>query len=147
MRNAWAILVIKRNLALAAAGWVLVCAGASNASSATIDSALIGAWTTYATDCNKLFDRSGGAVSLRTPIDKFAQAVIIDPQKIRTPASICRVKTVQRQNNAFTIDAECQDSISYTPASLRVKLQAPGTIVYSPSGDPVLDTTLVRCVR
>ena len=113
----------------------------------TIDGALLGAWTTYAADCSKLFDRSGGAISLRSPIDKFAQAVIIDHQQIRTPASVCRVQNVQHAGNAFTIGAECQDSISFTPTTLRVKLQSPGTIVYSPSGDPALDTTLVRCGR
>ena len=139
--------VIKRNLAFAAAGWVFVCVGATSARADAIDSALLGAWTTYAADCNKLFDRRGGAVALRSPIDKFAQAVIIDPRQIRTPASICRVKTVQKADNAFTINAECEDSISYTPVTMRVKLQAPGTLVYSPSGDPALDTTLVRCVR
>lgn len=139
--------MIRRNLALAATGWFIACASASAAHADAIDGALLGAWTTYATDCKRLFDGSGGAISLRSPIDKFAQAVIISPQQVRTPASICRVESVKRAGNAFTIMGECQDLISFTPATLRVKLQSPGTIVYSPSGDPALDTTLVRCGR
>jgi hypothetical protein len=52
---------------------------------------------------------------------------------------------VTRENGAIRIDGECNDTISYTPQTVRIKVSGPGQITYSPSGDPVLDTTLVRC--
>lgn len=132
-------------MAAAMTGWVALGALASAAHANSIDRGLVGAWTTYATDCEKIFQWRGSAVSFRQPIDKFAQAVIIEPQQIQSPAYICSVGTVKRDEKGYTITGECKDSISYTPANLHIRIQSPNTMVYSPSADPALDTTLVKC--
>ena len=46
---------------------------------------LVGAWASSAQDCNRLFQRKGRAIKYRQPIDQFAQAAIVEPQRIRTP--------------------------------------------------------------
>ena len=53
---------------------------------------LAGAWTSSAADCNKLFQRRGSAVAYRQPVDQFAQAAIIESQRIRLPTGVCRLQ-------------------------------------------------------
>jgi hypothetical protein len=112
---------------------------------ATIDSGLFGAWTTSEADCKRLFVRSGGGLAFRQPVDKFAQAAIIEPQQIRLPASVCRVENVTHETGATKIAAECHDTISYTAQTVTIRMKSPGEIVYSPTGDSALDTSLVKC--
>jgi hypothetical protein len=132
--------------------WVAILAGAAGltgpaaaASAGSLDSSLVGAWAASAGDCQRLFQRSGKGIVFRQPVDKFAQAAIIDPGQIRSTSSTCRIAKVTREKGSIRIDGECNDTISYTPQTLRIKVQGPGQITYSPSGDPALDTALVMC--
>ncbi len=111
----------------------------------TLDSSLIGAWTASAPDCPKIFQRLGGALAFRQPVDKFAQAAIIAPQQILLPSGPCRVQGVSHENGAIKVSTECSNSISYTSQTVQIKVKSGGEIVYSPTGDTSLDTTLVKC--
>ena len=122
---------------------MLIAGGAGRAD--TLDSSLSGAWTTTAADCSRLFERRGGAPSYRQPVDKFAQAAIIAPGEILSPASACHVQSVSHENGVIKITANCNDSISFTTQTVQIKVRSAGEIVYSPTGDPALDTTLIRC--
>lgn len=126
-------------------GVVSLIAGQSVSFAGSIDSHLVGAWTTSETDCKRLFVRSGAGFAFRQPVDKFAQAAIITPQEIRAPASVCRVQKVERGNGALKVTAECNDSISYMIQTVQIKPKEDGQIVYSPTGDAALDTTLIKC--
>jgi HlyD family secretion protein len=106
---------------------------------------LAGAWTPSAADCNKLFQRRGGALTYRQPVDKFAQAAIIDSQRIRLPTSICRLERASRKSGALEVSGECQDSISYTSRTAYIKLRSKNEIVFNPNGDSALDTSMTRC--
>ena len=48
-------------------------------------------------------------------------------------------------NGVIKITADCNDSISYTTQTVEIKVKSTGEIVYSPTGDPALDTTLIKC--
>ena len=62
---------------------------------------LAGAWTQSAADCNKLFQRRGSALTYRQPVDKFAQAAIIESQRIRLPTGVCQLERAsQRRRSA-----------------------------------------------
>ena len=106
---------------------------------------LTGAWTPSAADCNKLFQRRGRALTYRQPVDKFAQAAIIESQRIRLPTSICRLERASHEGGALEVSGECQDSISYTSQSVYVKVRSKNEIVFNPNGDPALDTSMTRC--
>ena len=106
---------------------------------------LAGAWTRSAADCNKLFQRRGSAVAYRQPVDQFAQAAIIELQRIRLPTSICRLERASHEGGALKVSGECQDSISYTSQTAYVKLRSKNEIVFNPNGDPALDTSMTRC--
>jgi hypothetical protein len=125
-------------------GFVALIA-ATVCSADSLDAHLVGAWTTSKADCARLFQRQGGAVAYRQPVDKFAQAAIISAQQIRLPSNSCRVQSVSHQSSVIKITADCNDSISYTTQTVQIKMGSGGEIVYSPTGDPALDTTLVRC--
>jgi len=126
-------------------GFAAALAGATAAFADALDPILNGAWTTSAPDCSKLFQRRGGVVVYRQPVDRFAQAAIIGPQQIVLPSSVCRVQGVSHENGAIKVSAECSDSISYTHQTVQIKVSSAGQIVYSPTGDPALDTTLIKC--
>ncbi len=106
---------------------------------------LTGAWASSEADCAKLFQRRGKALAYRQPVDKFAQAAIVESQRIRLPSAVCQVESASREGGALKLNAECQDSISYTSRTVHVKLRSDTEIFYSPTGDPVLGTTLMKC--
>jgi HlyD family secretion protein len=106
---------------------------------------LAGAWTQSAADCKKLFQRRGSAVAYRQPVDRFAQAAIIESQRIRLPTGVCRLERASHESGALKVSGECQDSISYTSRTAYVKLRSKNEIVFNPNGDPALDTSMTRC--
>ena len=106
---------------------------------------LKGAWAQSTNDCKKLFQRRGSVLTYRQPVDQFAQAVIIESQRIRLPKGLCRLERASREGGALKVSGECQDSISYTPQTAYVKLRTKDEIVFNPNGDPALNTTMMRC--
>jgi HlyD family secretion protein len=106
---------------------------------------LTGAWAQSTDDCKKLFQRRGGAAAFRQPADKFAEAAIIESQRIRLPSGVCRLERASREGGALRVSGECQDSISYGSQTAYVKLRSKNEIVWNPSGDPGLSTSMVRC--
>jgi hypothetical protein len=124
---------------------VVLMAGLAVCRADQLDSSLTGAWAASAADCARLFQSHGGAPAFRQPVDKFAQAAIIAPQQIVTPSSTCRLRRVSHVNGAIKVDADCNDSISYTTETVQITIRSAGEIVYSPTGDPELATTLIRC--
>jgi HlyD family secretion protein len=106
---------------------------------------LAGAWAPSGTDCNRLFQRRGSAVAYRQPVDQFAQAAIIESQRIRLPTGICRLERASHEGGALEVSGQCQDSISYTSQTAYIKLKSKNEIVFNPNGDPALDTSMTRC--
>jgi hypothetical protein len=99
-----------RNTILGSISVLALIAGGTVCFADAIDSRLVGAWAPSASDCARLFQRRGGVLSYRQPVDKFAQAALIEPQHILGPASTCRVRNVavpemisQCQSNATTL--------------------------------------------
>jgi hypothetical protein len=132
----------RSRIALALAmGFAALAESAGACQADALDAMLFGSWTTTAADCARLF--AGRA--FRQPIDKFAQATIIEPGRIVTPSNDCRIQSVSHDAGVVKLTAECNDSISFTPQTAQIKIKSGGEIVYSPTGDPALDTTLVKC--
>ena len=106
---------------------------------------LVGAWAPSTEDCDRLFQRRGKALTYRQPVDKFAQAAIVESQQIRLPSAVCRLETATREGGALRLSADCQDSISYTSRTVYIKLRSDTELSYSATGDPVLATALTKC--
>ena len=107
---------------------------------------LVGTWAYSAEDCARLFQRSGGGWAYRQPVDKFAQAAIVElTKKILLPSAICRIEGASEAEGALKVSADCEDSISYTSRSVMIALRSATELVYSASGDPALATTLKKC--
>ena len=130
-----------------AIGLLTLIGGGSVGLADSLDARLAGAWATSNADCARLFQRRGGTLTFRQPVDKFAQAAIIGPQTILAPSSSCRVQSVSREKDAIKVNAECNDTISFRQESVSIKVQPSGEIVYSPTGDPALATTLIKCAK
>ena len=107
---------------------------------------LVGTWAYSPADCERLFERRGGGWAYRQPVDKFAQAAIVEsPKRILLPSAICRIDGASNVEGALKVSADCQDSISYTPRSVMIALRSATELIYSASGDPALATTLKKC--
>ena len=107
---------------------------------------LVGTWAYSAADCERLFQRRGGRWAYRQPVDKFAQAAIVEsPKKILLPSAICRIDGAREAEGMLKVSADCEDSISYTPRSVMIALRSPTELIYSASGDAALATTLKKC--
>jgi hypothetical protein len=104
---------------------------------------LVGTWAYSAADCERLFQRRGGRWAYREPVDKFAQAAIVESQKrILLPSAICRIDGASEAEGALKVSADCEDSISYTSRSVVIALRSATELIYSASGDSALATTL-----
>ena len=106
---------------------------------------LTGAWAYSRADCDKLFQRRGKALAYRQPVDQFARAAIVEPQRIRLPSATCQLEGASQDGGALKVSADCQDSISHTSRTVYIKFKSDNEVTYSPTGDPVLATTLMRC--
>jgi hypothetical protein len=107
---------------------------------------LVGTWAYSPADCERLFQRRAGGWAYRQPVDKFAQAAIVESQKrILLPSAICRIDGASEAEGALKVSADCEDSISYTSRSVMISLRSPTELIYSASGDPALATTLKKC--
>ena len=106
---------------------------------------LTGAWAYSRADCDKLFQRRGRALAYRQPVDKFAQAAIVESQRIRLPSATCQIDRASIDGGALKVSGDCQDSISYTSRTVYIRLKSDNEVAYSPTGEPVLATTLMRC--
>ena len=107
---------------------------------------LVGTWAYSAEDCERLFQRRGGGWAYRQPVDKFAQAAIVElTKKILLPSATCRIEGASEAEGGLKVSADCEDSISYTSRSVIIALRSATELVYSASGDPALATTLKKC--
>jgi hypothetical protein len=107
---------------------------------------LVGTWAYSPADCERLFQRRGGGWAYRQPVDKFAQAAIVEsPKRILLPSATCRIDGASEAEGALKVSADCQDSISYTSRSVMIALRSATELIYSASGDPALATTLKKC--
>jgi hypothetical protein len=107
---------------------------------------LVGAWAYSAGDCERLFQRRGGGWAYRQPVDKFAQAAIVEsPKRIVLPSAICRIDGASEVEGSLKVNADCEDSISFTPRSVMIALRSATELIYSASGDPALATSLKKC--
>ncbi len=107
---------------------------------------LVGTWAYSAADCERLFQRRGGRWAYREPVDKFAQAAIVElPKKILLPSAICRIDDAREAEGMLKVSADCEDSISFTPRSVMIALRSATELIYSASGDAALATTLKKC--
>jgi hypothetical protein len=132
-----------RGAVLGLAGLVVLASVAAWADA--IDRRLFGAWSATPADCAKTFRRSGSSYAYRPPIDVFAPAFIIEPQRIATPTGECRVAKIAKTTESYEFALDCHDSISYLTQSVQITIQGRNEILYSPTGNAVLATKLTRC--
>lgn len=85
------------------------------------------------------------SLRVRQPIDQFAQAAIVEPQRIRTPSVTCQLDSAVSDGGSLKLITECADIVSYSSLTVYVKLRSNDELVYSPTGDPVLATNLRKC--
>jgi hypothetical protein len=79
----------------------------------SLDHRLIGAWLTSASDCAKVFEKRGGRINFRQPIDQFATAFIIGPKEVIASGGHCRIDKVSHATNVTTLSLDCNNTVGY----------------------------------
>jgi hypothetical protein len=137
--------MLRRTAILGVLPILISAAGGGMALSATINPALVGAWTPSIADCSRLFERTSRGVSFKQPVDKFAQAAIIRPGEIEGPSSVCRVLKVTRAKDTISAATECRDTVGYLSLNITIKVQSARQIIYSATGGETLNETYLKC--
>ena len=100
--------------------------GMSNA--AAVEASLTGAWAQDASECKKLFSRTGKNVVFKKPVDAFAQAFILSGNQIRTPGASCRIKGLKRSGERRTLALACATAVSVDDVPATFALLGDGTL-------------------
>ena len=78
---------------------------------------LVGTWAYSAEDCERLFQRRGGGWAYRQPVDKFAQAAIVEStKKILLPSASCRIEGASEAEGGLRWP-DCEDSLAIRPGA------------------------------
>ena len=79
---------------------------------------LVGAWAYSVEDCERLFRRRGGGWAYRQPVDKFAQAAIVEsPKRILLPSAACRVERASEAKGALKVQAAARIRLATRPGA------------------------------
>ena len=72
---------------------------------------LVGTWAYSTEDCERLFQRRSDGWAYRQPVDKFAQAAIVEStKKILLPlAATCRIEGASEAEVALKVSADCEE--------------------------------------
>ena len=55
------------------------------------------------------------------------------------------MKHITRTNDVFSVTGVCADSMTYMDQTAQITVKGKNEIIYSPTGDPGIDTDLRRC--
>jgi hypothetical protein len=111
----------------------------------TLDRRLIGAWTTSKDACAKTFQRSKGTLSYRPPVDLFAKAFIVQPSRIVTATAQCSVRKVSNAKDGATLDLYCNNSISFSHLTVRMKILSDTELLYRSGASTSLEIPYDKC--
>ena len=111
----------------------------------SLDHRLIGAWLTSASDCAKVFEKRGGRINLRQPIDQFATAFIIGPSEIVASGGRCRIGKVSNAANVTTLSLDCNNTVGYAQQTSRITILGDAKIQYDASGESLLGVNYEKC--
>jgi hypothetical protein len=111
-----------------------------------LDHRLIGAWTPSAADCAKVFEKRGGQLRFRAPVDQFSSAFIIGPRKIIAAGGECNIGKTSQKADAVTLHLECNNSIGYAPQTSMIIIKSDVEINYDATGnDPMMTVSYQKC--
>jgi hypothetical protein len=110
-----------------------------------LDHRLIGAWVTSASDCAEVFEKRGGRVNFRQPVDQFKSAVLIGPRVIDASGGRCRIERESHAANVTTLSLECINTVGYGRRTSRITVLSDIKIQYEASVDSPRDVTYEKC--
>jgi hypothetical protein len=132
--------MISRGAMLGAfAGLALWSSGAG-----AVDQNMLGAWTQSAADCAATFQRSGGSIRFRQPVDEFKTAFIITANKIQTTTGVCKIVKSTMDKDTWTVSMTCNNSIGYYDRKAKLKVDG-NTLTYGFPGNESLDVRFEKC--
>jgi hypothetical protein len=99
---------------------------------------LTGAWAYSRADCDKLFQQRGKALAYRQPVDKFAQAAIVESHRIRLPSATCQIDRASSDSGALGIcNVKCPSGY-VLPATEPSRMQTAADVTESGKHDLIV---------
>jgi hypothetical protein len=96
---------------------------------------LTGAWAHSRADCDELFQQRGKALAYRQPVDKFAQAAIVEAHRIRLPSATCQIDRAPSDSGALGICNVKRPSGYVLPATEPSRMQTAADVTESGKHD------------
>jgi hypothetical protein len=134
-----------RRLATGAIGLLTLGALMSPCWADSLDKRLAGGWVTSQDDCKKIFERRGGKIQFRRPVDEFKASVVIDATRINGPVDQCSIKSISTQKEVTRVALYCHNTIGYFDRNIQIKIVSPTQIINGFPDNDALDVTFQKC--
>lgn len=121
-----------------------ILAGASLSPAHAFDQRMVGAWSQSTSDCAAMFQRSGGKISFKQPIDEFKTAFIITPTSIVSPTAQCSIRKATTLKDMSHLVMTCSNSIGFYDRQAQIKVEE-NILTYGFPGESTLDVRFERC--
>lgn len=109
-----------------------------------MDQRMIGAWSQSASDCAATFERRGGQIRFRQPVDEFKSAFIITPKGVETTTGRCSIARTSSDGKRTTFTMNCRNPVGYYDRTVKMSVQDK-TLTYGFPGNEALDVKFEKC--
>ena len=106
---------------------------------------LVGAWSSDARICSKIFSRTANAISFRQDSDQYGKGFIVEGNVIRGPTAKCVIKSKKENGSETNLLASCASEIMVDQTQLIFRIVDDNTIVRKFPGMENLESSYVRC--
>ena len=106
---------------------------------------LTGVWATDASNCSKIFSKTGTGVSFAKDSDLYGSGFIIDARRITTPMARCDIKTNKQDGSTVHLIAACATDIMLSDVQFSVRSVNANEILRMFPNMPGMETLYHRC--
>lgn len=117
----------------------------SAGSALALDKRLVGAWAQSKSDCSGTFERRGGTLAFRQPIDVFRSAFIIGEGGISAASGHCKILSATQKGDTTILKLSCSNSVGYVEQTQSIKVLDAGKISRGFAGNDALDLNYEKC--
>ena len=107
---------------------------------------LTGVWATDASNCSKIFSKTGTGVSFAKDSDLYGSGFIIDARRITTPMARCDIKTNKQDGSTVHLIAACATDIMLSSVQASFKVVNNDKIIRIFPGVGDMEIPYERCV-
>jgi hypothetical protein len=106
---------------------------------------LKGAWATDASVCDKVFAKTGNAISFRPDSELYGGGFIIEADRIRGQSATCNIKSRRESGMITHFIASCATEVMFSSIQLSLKMVDENRIIRLFPEMPDMELSYARC--